>query len=695
MLIIGGLINFNILTLQERSINFKIFAMRLLFVILLCFSALTSQAREVINLNNGWRFYKNASFTDKTNEVNLPHTWNSEINRDKGDLYFGTGTYLKEIIVPNEWLQKRIYLRFKGVSLNATLFVNGKYVGTHKGAFSSFNFEITSFVNYGTYNSILLVANNSIDMDVMPVGVEMTMYGGIYRDVEMVLTDNNHIGFSDYDSDGVYLTQVSVSNDMANVDAKVMIDGRVGTKVGVRVEVKDGDQYITDAEAMTTIEINGKAEVTVPLTVVNPRLWNGVYDPFMYDVKVTLTDEAGNSDEVETNLGLRWFEVDRDRGFMLNGEPYKLKGVLLYQDRSGVGSAMLKSHHEEDIAIITEMGATAIRMANAPQDRYLYELCDKNGIIVWSDLPLVSDDIHSGKGFIDSYNFRANGEDQLREMIRQNYNSPSIAFWGLFSKLTTKGDDCRPYIEVLNKIAREESHDRFTVGTSNEDGGINMITDVISWAQYYGWKSGNPSDLEQWLDQFKKNWIELKPGIGEYGAGANIFHQTESLIQPKDLDNNLHPEKWQSYVHEQHIPILKERDYVWGSFINSMFDYANPNMSSGNMTGISDMGLVTWDRHVKKDAFYLYKANWNTLDPFVYITEKRNYQRSNTTQNIKVYSNLDEVELFVNGVSVGSQRATNGIITWENILLNRGKNKISAISGRTKDESTIEIINIL
>lgn len=668
---------------------------RLIFIISIILSVFTLSAREVININNAWRYAKGSSIAGMTTFVDLPHTWNSDINREGGDIYFGTGSYLKEIMVPAKWIEdKRVYLHFKGVSSIATVMINGKYVGTHKGAFTGFTFEITPFLNFGTYNSILVVANNATSMDVMPLGTDMTMYGGIYRDVELIVTGRNHIALSDYGSDGVFLNQISVSRDIAAVEAKVKIDGRIGSQIGVRIDVKDGDNFVATTEATTAIETNGKAEVIMPFSIPNPRLWNGVYDPFMYTTTVTIIDDLGAEDSIVLPLGLRFVSVDRDKGFFLNGEPYKIKGVTKFQDRSGVGSALLRQHHEEDIEMIVDMGATAVRFANAPQDRYVYELCDREGLIVWSDLPFVSDELHGGKGFIDSYDFRNNGENQLTEMIRQNYNSPSVVFLGLFSKISSKGDDPRPYIQTLNDVAHRESPDRLTVGTSTEDGGINFITDVMSWAQYFGWEQGVPTDFNKWSDQFKKDWINLKPGVGEYGAGANIFQQSDSLLKPV-VTGGLHPENWQSYIHEQYIPMINSRDFFWGAFANTMFDYANQYNKTGGMNGINDKGLVTWDRHTKKDAYYLYKACWNTLDPFVYITEKRNNQRPHASQNIKVYTNLEEVELFINGVSQGLSKAVNGVVRWNNMRLSKGMNVIEAVSGRTKDATSIEVVSIM
>ncbi|MFI3261737.1 MAG: glycoside hydrolase family 2 TIM barrel-domain containing protein [Rikenellaceae bacterium] len=668
---------------------------RLVLFLVAMFICLFSEAREVININNGWSFSNNNSFLAKKTTVNLPHTWNSETGRDGNNFYFGAGSYLKEIVVPLSWSEgKRVYIKFNGVSSVATLFINGRYVDTHKGAFTAFTFEISPFLNYGTYNSILVVANNSTNMDVMPLSADRTIYGGINRDVELIITEDNHISLTDYGSEGVYVKQLSVSRERADVEVKVVVNGNIGANVGIRTNIKNGEQLVAQGEASAKVESFGRTEITIPLTIDKPRLWDGVYDPFMYQVDVSMVDNNGKKDVVTVPMGLRFFSIDRDKGFMLNGEPYKLNGVIYIEERAGVGNAMSKVNYEEDIDIIEDMGATAIRMAGAPNDKYVYELCDKKGLIVWSDLPFTSDAMHGGKGFLDSYDFRANGEIQLIEMIRQNYNHPSVVFWGLFDKISTKGDDCTSYVAMLNELAHSESHDRLTVGTSNEDGAINTITDVISWAQYFGWTTGMPIDFSKWSDQFNGNWKNLKPGLGEYGAGANIQHQSSKLSKPA-AEGAIHPENWQSYVHEQYISIISKREFLWGSFVNCMFDYTYYTMNYGGMQNICNYGLVTQDRHTKKDSYYAYKANWNTTNPFVHIADRRNYKRESETQNVKVYTNLEDVELFINGISIGNKQVSDGVAEWLSVSFSMGRNTVEARSGSVTDKYEVEVIKAM
>ncbi len=653
-----------------------------------------THAREIINLNRDWQFFREAIMNRTLQDIDLPHTWNSDISKTGNSFFYGTGNYLKEIRVPAQWDGKKVFIRFYGVSNTATLFINGKYVGEHKGGYTGFTFNITPFLNFGMSNSILVVANNTRRTDVMPINGDITVYGGIYRDVELIVTDSNHISLSDYGSDGVYLIQKEVSQDEASVEAVIEMEGTPGGNLNVQLQLFENNSPILSQTEQVKISQNGKGSLSIPFTVTQPRLWDGTNDPFLYNVTVSVVEKEIIMDQITVPLGLRYFSIDRDKGFMLNGKPYPLNGVTLHHDRSGVGNALTRLQQQEDIDLINEIGANAVRMINTPHDQYTYELCDISGLIVWSDFPFISNEYRGGKGYINSENFRKNGERQLLEMIRQLYNHPSIVFWGLFSKLSTNGDNPLEYIKYLNDLAHKESPDRLTTASSNEDGDINMITDAIGWPQYFGWNSGNIEDFILWANQFKDGWKELKPAVSEYGAGGNILHQRNQLAQPQN-SSSIHPENWQTHFHEQYYEMLKTYPFLWGTFINSMFDYACSDNSTEGSPHISDMGLVSFDRHTKKDAFYFYKANWNDIDPFIHITEKRNIFRNTVNQSIKVYTNLDRAELIVNNFSYGIKEQKDGIIIWDNIKLLEGRNRIDVVSGLYNDFVELQVYDNL
>ncbi len=654
------------------------------------------QARDVYNLNKNWKFSNTALRSNVPQEVSLPHTWNARpLGVDEGVTY-AIGHYLKEIKIPKEWgNKKRIFIRFNGVSNIANLFVNGKYVGEHRGGYTAFTFEITPFLRFDNYNSILMVVSNAPQMDVMPVQGDLNSYGGIYRDVELIVTDQNHISLSDYGSDGVYIRQRKLEADEAEISVVVKLNGFPAVDMQVGVRVLNGAEEVVSASGTGKIMADGTGVVNIPVTIPSPRRWNGVKDPFMYQLEVQTFDGKESKDLLTIPFGLRTFSIDREKGFILNGQPYKIYGVNKHQDRGGSGNALTRQDHEEDIRIITDMGATAVRMAFAPQDRYVYDLCDRNGLIVWSDLPFVSDNMFGGKGFVDSYLFKDNGERQLREMIRQHYNHPSVVFWGIFSDVTTNGDSPITYIRSLNTTAHTESPDRLTACSSIEDGPINFITDVVGWSQYFGWEKGEVGDMQIWMNQFKSEWLDLYPALSAYGAGANVKHQAESKDRPS-AEGSYHPESYQAFLHENYLKAISQTPYFWGTFVNAIFDYGSENRRSGGMDGVSDMGLVTYDRHLKKDAYYLYKANWNDIDPFVYITDRRNNQRNGVKQSVKVYTNIDEeVQLFVNGELVGAAVPQNGIVEWTDLTFKSGVNTIVAISGRYHDTVEVEIFGSL
>lgn len=675
-----------------KALKFSIF---FLFLAILPLEPL--QARQVINLNRNWLFYAGYQ-TDPENfaTVQLPHVWNTDLQ--SGNRHGGMGSYVKHLTIPSSWSGKRVYIRFKGVNNQAAVFVNGKYAGEHSGGYTAFTFDITDHLSCGQRNNITVNVSNTATMNVVPTTGSFHLYGGIYRDVELIVTGQNHISLTDFGSDGIYLIPRKVTGEQADMEALVKLDIhekiRDKEELSVQIDVSHSrDTVCTTKRNLQQVSSPGNAEATLPFTIQQPRLWHGTSDPFLYDVNIRLLDKDGNTlDEIDLPLGIRSFHVDNERGFFLNGKPYRLRGVNRHQDRSTVGAALSPLQQEEDIELITELGATAVRLMDGPHDPYFYSLADRNGLIVWSQIPFASSskDV-AANGFVNSRAFKENGERQLIEMIRQLYNHPSILFWGIFDQIGLRGDNPLDYIRQLNKTAHKEDSSRLTVASSDQDGEINFITDLIAWSHYMGWKQGFPSDIALWAGEIGKNWKQLKPALSEYGAGANIFHQEDSLRKP-DYKSAWHPERWQTHLHEEYFKIIEKSPFLWGAFIQSLCDYGEASHTAGRSGGISDMGLVTFDRHVKKDAFYFYKANWNDIDPVLYIAQRRWHTRHHPVQNIKVYSNLEAVELWVNGERIGvNTERNNGTFTWNDVPLNNGRNEIVVRSGEFFDHATIHI----
>ena len=644
--------------------------------------------RQDILLNNDWNFRFSHQVQKGTEvRVDLPHTWNAQdALSGKIDYKRGIGNYEKNLFIRPEWKGKRLFIRFEGVNNIADVFINRRHIGEHRGGYGAFIFEITGKVEYGKENSILVRVNNGEQLDIMPLVGDFNFYGGIYRDVHLLITDETCISPLDYASPGVRLIQDSVSHRYAKVRAIVdLSNGSSGNQeVELNVRLLDGQRVVKEGTKNVNLSGNEVMQQELTFEIDQPHLWNGRQDPFLYQAEVTLFRNGQMVDRVTQPLGLRFYRIDSDKGFFLNGKHLPLKGVCRHQDRSEVGNALRPQHHEEDAALMLEMGVNAVRLAHYPQATYFYDLLDKNGIIVWAEIPFVGPGGYNDKGFVDLPAFRANGKEQLKELIRQHYNHPSICVWGLFNELTELGDNPVEYIKELNVLAHQEDTTRPTTSASNQMGDLNFITDAIAWNRYDGWYGGTPADLGKWLDRMHKDHPEICIAISEYGAGASIYHQQDSLVKTVPT-SWWHPENWQTYYHIENWKTISSRPYVWGSFVWNMFDFGAAHRTEGDRPGINDKGLVTFDRKVRKDAFYFYKANWNREKPMLYLTGKRNTVRTQRLQTITAFTNLSGAELFVNGKSYGKAIPDSyAILEWKNVELEPGENEIKVVSTNKK-----------
>lgn len=662
---------------------------RLVSVVLLMLYGMSMFAqRQDILLNNDWNFRFSHQVQKGTEvRVDLPHTWNAQdALSGKIDYKRGIGNYEKNLFIRPEWKGKRLFIRFEGVNNIADVFINRRHIGEHRGGYGAFIFEITGKVEYGKENSILVRVNNGEQLDIMPLVGDFNFYGGIYRDVHLLITDETCISPLDYASPGVRLIQGSVSHRYAKVRAIVdLSNGSSGNQeVELNVRLLDGQRVVKEGTKNVNLSGNEVMQQELTFEIDQPHLWNGRQDPFLYQAEVTLFRNGQMVDRVTQPLGLRFYRIDPDKGFFLNGKHLPLQGVCRHQDRSEVGNALRPQHHEEDVALMLEMGVNAVRLAHYPQATYFYDLMDKNGIIVWAEIPFVGPGGYNDKGFVDLPAFRANGKEQLKELIRQHYNHPSICVWGLFNELTELGDNPVEYIKELNVLAHQEDTTRPTTSASNQMGDLNFITDAIAWNRYDGWYGGTPADLGKWLDRMHKDHPEICIAISEYGAGASIYHQQDSLVKTVPT-SWWHPENWQTYYHIENWKTISSRPYVWGSFVWNMFDFGAAHRTEGDRPGINDKGLVTFDRKVRKDAFYFYKANWNREEPMLYLTGKRNTVRTQRLQTITAFTNLSGAELFVNGKSYGKAIPDSyAILEWKNVELEPGENEIKVVSTNKK-----------
>ena len=656
--------------------------------------ARAAEARErlprlIQNLNAGWKFSIDAVEGAQTqpatqparHPISLPHTWNNLDGQDGGDNYHrGLGTYRRSLIIPEDARGKRLFLRFGAANTVTDVYVNQRHVGQHRGGYAAFCFEITDDINFGATNDLVVKVDNRRFDDVPPWSADFTFFGGIYRDVELLVTEPVCVTPLDYASPGVYLRQRHVSDTNAEVEALVKVSNGLPhtQQTTLQIVVRDATGApVARAAQAASIPAATTEAMTASFTINQPHLWSGRSDPYLYQVEVDLLVDGRLVDRVRQPLGLRSFSVDPDRGLILNGKHYDLHGVNRHQDRLDRGWAIGHREHEEDIDLITELGCTGVRLAHYQQDDYAYSLCDRAGLIVWAEIPLIN-------RIVDSPAFRTNCRQQLIELIRQNYNHPSILFWGVHNEITAPwapGPDATELVRELAELAKSEDSSRLTVcaATVPDEHSANWQTDVIAFNRYFGWYHDLPDGFAEWADRMHREHPDKPIGISEYGAGANIKHHEYPPQLPKH-DSDRHPEEWQAHVHERHWLLMKERPYLWCTFVWNMFDFASDGRDEGGTSGRNDKGLVTYDRKIRKDAFFWYKSNWSD-EPMVYITGRRNVDRDDANVEIRVYSNGDEVTLYVNDRSLGTQsREDTTVFTWPSARLDPGQNTIRAVA---------------
>lgn len=674
--------------------------------------------RQKINFCKNWKFRSEITtntpavinFDDTAWEnVNLPHTWNSTDAQDGGNNYLRTiGWYRKNLLWSNIFAGKKVYIEFLGANMQAECFVNGVSVGIHKGGYTAFRFDITNQLIQGK-NIIAVKVDNRISEEIAPIAADFSFFGGIYRNVNLIVVNPVHIDMLDNGASALYLSQKNVSEKSAQLEIKVRIvnNSNIPQKVSLTAILRNSDTFnkiadipkpIFDINKMkpegTNLERISKI-ITIPagdsylfneiVNVSNPHLWNGKKDPYRYLVDFTVNQDEKVIDNMSDYVGFRYFTINHD-GFFLNGKLYPLRGVNRHQDRKDMGNAITKKEQNEDFGMIYEMGANAIRLSHYPQDPYFYKLCDQYGLIVWAEIPLI-DRIGT-----DS-TFNKVTKNQLREMIRQQYNCPSICIWGLQNEIRKENDGkMKLLIKELNDLVHIEDSNRLTTQATNHETARNWDSDVFAWNFYPGWYAKDET-LGERMDKFKRN--EFKPtGISEYGAGGSIYQHEINPAKPITTGGKWHPEEYQSLVHENAIKDISSREFVWGTFLWNMFDFASDNRNEGSQSGINDKGLVTYDRKVKKDSFYAYKVNWSN-EPTVYIASRRFTERKENRIPVTVYSNCNTVELFVNGISQGIKQHSAvqcGFFKWDNILLVSGKRNKAVAKGKIDHKEYIDIV---
>ena len=658
-------------------------------VVLMCSAATYASAplRESYNINDGWRFYfADASDSADADYVTIPHTWNVEAA--EGAYLRTTANYIRDIAIPAEWQGKRLFLRFGGVQSVAELFVNGRYVGEHRGGFTAFTLEITDYVRYGAENHLRVVVSNAQRSDVLPLSSDLNLAGGIYRDVELLVTTQDIISPMYYGSEGVIVEQHKVSNDIAEGVVKVYLSTKSLDHTMVTMRIVDEDGYEVIRRTVKAAKISPDRAVDIHYTVEHPMLWSPE-SRTMYDVEVMLGDTKNPLDRVVVNTGFRSVSVDEDNRLCINGVPVDVRGVNLSHDRAGVGVALERNHYDEDLALVRDMGANAVRSLVGPHDDYLYDVCDREGVLAWVDVPLSRSDLSlSDICYYPTKALRDNGFNQLKEIVLQNYNHPSVVMLGLFWLVWQRGDDVLGYIGEMNDLAHKLDVSRPTVSCSNSDGSINFVTDLVVLRQNVGWMKGSIEDVDIWCDQLSSNksWATLRCGVN-YGEAGVHNHNTERIERAERNSRHL-PERRQSDMHERYIEQIEKANIFWGVWIDNMFDYASARRSYGcNLAG-----MVERDHKTKKDVYYLYRARWNAAEPTLHIADKGWSNRREELQTIDVYSSVGVPVLDVAGERVVMRKVGEAHYRAE-VTLSRGTTTIRATdaTGRYSDSITLRI----
>ena len=610
-----------------------------------------SPTRENYNLNDGWRFF----FADEldaadADHVTLPHTWNVEA--EEGGYLRTTANYLRDIFIPAEWQGKRLFVRFGGAQSVAELFVNGKYVGEHHGGFTAFTFEVTDFVRYGQENHLRVIVSNNQRNDVLPLSSDVNLAGGIYRDVELMVTPENIISPLHYGSDGVFIEQREVSREKATGAVKVYLSAKSIDHTSLSMRFVGEDGYEVVSRTVKVSKISPDRAIEIPFEILNPQLWS-LDKRAMYRVEVTLGEVKNPLDRLVVYTGLRTVSVTDDNKLCINGVPVEVRGVSLPHDREGYGTAITREHLDEDFDMMRDMGANAVRSIVGPHDGYLYDLCDKQGMLAWVDMPFARyEHAFADICYYPTMALRNNGFEQLQEVIAQNYNHPSVVMWGIFSLAWQRGDDILGYVGELNDLAHSLDASRPTVSCSNSDGAINFITDLVVLRQNVGWIKGSIEDVDIWCEQLSSNksWSSLRCGVA-YGEAGVRGHNTERVERASRNTRHL-PERRQSEMHERYIEQIDEAGIFWGVWLDNMFDYA----STRRAYGMNMAGMVEYNHKDCKDAYYLYRARWNKSVPTLHIADGGWRDRRDTLQTVDVYSSVGEPLLVVGGETIPTRR---------------------------------------
>ncbi len=641
--------------------------------------------RTFILLDKGWGYrpVSDTGLKSSMKQVTVPHTWNA-------NYIPGTRSYNREMMVYRRDLEitpdmkdKRLFLYFEGVNSSATVLVNNKSVGSHKGGYTAFCMEVTDYAKQGT-NKLEVWVTNAYNPEILPISGDFNIYGGIHRPCHLLVTEQDCISPLFYASPGVFIHQDKVSEKQAQITVETMLSlsgKKQGLKVRTTIEDAKGNIISQNIEQNVTNE-----NVKQPFVIDHPVLWNAKQNPHLYKVIVELLDAGKVIDRVEQRTGLRYFSVDADKGFFLNGKYLDLYGFCLHEEVEGKGSALSAEDHERDMELVKESGATSLRLVHYPHSESIYHLSDENGIVLWTEIPMVGPGGYDFCGFINTDGLKEHARQVLKELVYQKYNHPSICFWGIFNEIRTNYDNAEPFARELHELYKEIDPSRLTTLASCDDPKFYQnCSDLMAWNKYIGWYGSRnaPETAGNFFDKAKAASNGKPVAISEYGGGANVEHHFSMKENDVKPSGQFHPEEGQTYIHEGNWSAFAQRPYMWAKYIWVFADFQSSIRNEGGKPGINDKGIVTYDRKIKKDAFYFYKASWST-EPMIYITSRRFTERPEANVQVKVYSNLRENTLYVNGKKIGKQKSDSlHRVVWQNVTLSKGENRIR-VEGKSK-----------
>ena len=668
--------------------------------------------RTIYNFNDGWLFSKmpenskmfyapvqEVVYDDSTWEkVTLPHTYNDKDGAsgrtgicEGGENYYrGLTCYRKHFDA--DFGSKRVFIEFGAANTIAEVYVNEAFVGRHEGGYSAFCFDITDYVK-PTDNLIAVKVNNAPTDYIAPITDQgdFTKMGGLYRDVKLIITEKAHIDMLDYGSSGIYVTPKNITAEKADIDIVVKLanDDTATKSLTVKAEIFDMDNNtVAVSEASISMASDSRCRLKMNTAVAKPVLWNGRENPYLYKAEITVYDGDDVLDKAMQNFGIRTYSIDAEKGFYLNGQHLDLRGVNYHQDSFESGWAMTDEQHERDYKMMLDMGCTSVRMAHYQHCQNEYDLCDRYGLTVWSEIGIVNKMSPDNDSLAIADGFAENAKQQLIELIRQNYNHPSIIVWGISNELHQMSDEIYELYCELHSVAENEDSTRLKTFADAQFWGrfLELPGDVVGYNRYFGWyKEAGPAEkFGEWLDLYH-NEKETRPiCVSEYGGGGAISQHKDNIDWENEIDpwGERHYENYQSAMHEKIWAQFAERPYLWGKYVWCMFDFASDGREEGDTKGQNDKGRCARER-IPKDAFYFYKSVWNS-EPMVHITEKRFTERPSLVPQVKAYSNGSSAEIFVNGVSVGTAKAEKEfptVFVWKDIELNTGEE--NAVTVRT------------